>query len=79
MEKTTVEYSQSSSVHGIQYILEGGKNLALSRVIWLVLVVAAAGLGIGWSAEVNCCGFLEQISKNWDLTLSKVTYFVKKV
>ena len=53
MEKTTYEYSQSSSVHGIQYIFESGKNLALSRVLWLVFVIAGAGLGIQWSKEVH--------------------------
>ena len=53
MEKTTLEYSQSSSVHGIQYIFESGKNLALSRILWLMFVIAAAGLGIHWSKEVQ--------------------------
>ena len=53
MEKTTLEYSQSSSVHGIQYIFESGKNLAFSRILWLAFVIAAFGLGIHWSKEVH--------------------------
>ena len=57
MERTTLEFSQSSSVHGIQYIFESGKNLALSRILWLVFVIVAAGLGIHWSKEVHGATF----------------------
>ena len=53
LKKTTTEYSQSSSLHGIQYIFESGGGLLLSRVLWLILSVAAAILGIVWSVEVG--------------------------
>ena len=51
--KTAIEYTQVSSLHGIQYIFESGRNLSLSRVIWLVLSIVAAILGIVWSVEVG--------------------------
>ena len=50
---TTAEYSQSSSVHGIQYIFEGGTNLLASRIIWIIIVLIFAILGIVWSVEVS--------------------------
>ena len=49
VSKTTVEYSAVSSLHGLQYIFESGKNLSISKVLWLLVVIAAAGLGIIWS------------------------------
>ena len=52
--QTTIEYSEASSLHGIQYIFERGKNLLASRIVWLMLAVAAAILGIVWSVEVGC-------------------------
>ena len=51
--KTTVEYTQASSVHGVQYIFESGANLAVSKILWLLFVTAAAGAGIYWSVEVS--------------------------
>ena len=51
--QTTIEYSQASSLHGIQYIFESGGNLVASRVIWLALSIAVATLGIVWSVEVG--------------------------
>ena len=51
--KTTIEYSQASSLHGIQYIFEGGKNLQASRIIWLALACAAFVIGSIWSVEVS--------------------------
>ena len=51
--KTAIEYTQVSSLHGIQYIFESGRNLSLSRGIWLVLSIAAAILGVVWSVEVG--------------------------
>ena len=51
--ETTIEYSQASSLHGVQYIFESGKNLSASRIFWLALAVAAAILGIVWSVEVG--------------------------
>lgn len=50
--ETTVEYSQASSLHGVQYILESGTNLSASRIFWLALAIAAAILGVVWSVEV---------------------------
>ena len=49
--KTTVEFSAASTLHGLQYIFESGKNLSLSKVIWLLVVVGAIGFGIIWSYE----------------------------
>ena len=51
--KTTMEYSAASSLHGLQYIFESGRHLSLSKVMWLVVVIAAAGLGIVWSVEAS--------------------------
>ena len=53
MKNTSTEYSQSSSVHGIQYIFESGTNLLASRIIWVIIVVIFAILGIVWSVEVS--------------------------
>ena len=53
VNKTIVEYSQASSVHGIQYIFESGANLAVSKIFWVIFVIAAAGAGIYWSIEVS--------------------------
>ena len=52
VKTTTIEYSQSSSLHGIQYIFESGHNLFASRIIWMIVVVIFAVLGIVWSVEV---------------------------
>ena len=49
--KTTVEYSAVSSLHGLQYIFESGKNLSISKALWLLVVIGAAGLGIIWSIQ----------------------------
>ena len=57
MTQTTVEYTQSSSVHGVQYIFESGKNLAVSRILWVLFVIAAAGAGIFWSIEVSAASW----------------------
>ena len=51
--QTTVEYSEASSLHGVQYIFESGKGLSGSRIFWLGLAIAAAILGIVWSVEVS--------------------------
>ena len=50
--QTTIEYSQASSLHGVQYIFESGKHLSASRIFWLALAIAAAILGVVWSVEV---------------------------
>ena len=61
--KTTVEYSQASSVHGIQYIFESGANLAVSKIFWVIFVIAAAGAGIYWSIEVSHIFSSAQLSR----------------
>ena len=53
MVETLTQYSQSSSLHGIQYVFEGGKNLFMSRVLWIVIVLAAATIGILLSIQVR--------------------------
>ena len=53
MKDTMIEYTQASSLHGVQYIFESGRNLKASRVIWLGLAIAAAILGIVVSVEVG--------------------------
>ena len=50
---TTLEYSAASSLHGLQYIFESGRHLSLSRVMWVVVVITAAALGIFWSVEAS--------------------------
>ena len=54
IKKTTIDYTKASSLHGVQYIFEGGRRLKASRVLWLGLALAAATIGIIWSAEVDC-------------------------
>ena len=51
--KTLTQYSLSSSLHGIQYVFESGKNLFASRFIWIVIVLAAATIGILLSIQVS--------------------------
>ena len=51
--KTAIEYTQATSLHGVPYILEGGNNLLASKIFWLLVVTAAAGLGVHWSVEVS--------------------------
>ena len=49
--RTTVEYSAVSTLHGLQYIFENGKDLSISKVLWFLVVLGAAGFGIVWSYE----------------------------
>ena len=63
VNKTIVGYSQASSVHGIQYIFESGANLAVSKLIWVIFVIAAAGAGIYWSVEVSHIFSSAQLSR----------------
>ena len=51
--KTLTQYSLSSSLHGIQYVFESGRNLFASRFIWIVIVLAAATIGILLSIQVS--------------------------
>ena len=53
VKTTTIEYSQSSSVHGIQYFFESGTNLKPSRILWMIIVIIFAILGIVWSVELR--------------------------
>ena len=52
LRKTTIEYTQSGTLHGMQYIFESGKGLAGSRVAWTALVIVAGIMGVVWSAQV---------------------------
>ena len=52
IKTTTAEYSQASSIHGLQYIVENGKGLFASKIIWTLIVFFAAILGIIWSVQV---------------------------
>ena len=54
VKQTAIEYTQASSLHGVQYVFEGGRRLKASRVLWLGLALAAATVGIIWSIEVGC-------------------------
>ena len=53
MKQTTVEYTKSSSLHGMQYIFEIGKNLLASKIIWVAIVCAAIITGIIMSVDVS--------------------------
>ena len=53
VKTTSIEYSQSSSVHGIQYFFESGTNLHPSRILWMIIVFIFAILGVVWSVEVS--------------------------
>ena len=37
----------------LQYITEAGANLTCSRVLWLILVLTAADIGMYWSLQVR--------------------------
>jgi hypothetical protein len=49
---TVTQYSEASSIHGISYIF-GRSQGAAPRVVWLLIVVGFAALGIYWSVEVR--------------------------
>ena len=53
LKTTALDYGQASSIHGIGYILESGKNLLSSRVIWVLVVSMASLMGILWSVEAS--------------------------
>ena len=53
MKETAVEYTQSSSFHGVQYICEAGKGLFASKVIWAAIVFIAIIIGIILSCDVS--------------------------
>ena len=47
---TVYEFAGSTTVHGIAYIFDTAL-LAFERAIWLVAVIAFAGLAIYWSSD----------------------------
>ena len=51
--QTAKEYGEASSLHGIQYIFERGQSLLLSRLFWLLVVIAGVCVGVFWSVEVS--------------------------
>ena len=54
LKETMSDYTQASSLHGVQYIFENGRSLKASRITWLGLAISATVLGIVWSVEVVC-------------------------
>ena len=46
LTRTATEYCNASSLHGIQYITEGKRNLFTSRLLWLTIVLSAASFGV---------------------------------
>ena len=45
LTKTLVEYGDTTSIHGISYILEDGR-LIFERVLWVVLVILCASVSL---------------------------------
>ena len=45
LTKTLVEYGDTTSIHGISYILEDGR-LIFERVLWVVLVTLCASVSL---------------------------------
>ena len=56
--QTATDYGEASTIHGFRYILERGNGLVVSRIIWLVVVIAATVVGIFWSVEVRLAACL---------------------
>ena len=54
LKETMSDYTQASSLHGVQYIFENGRSLKASRIAWLCLALFSTVLGIVWSVEVVC-------------------------
>ena len=55
--RTTVEYSAVSTLHGLQYIFESGRNLYISKAVWSLLVMACTVWGILWTLEASLSWF----------------------
>ena len=49
--KTLVEYGDTTSIHGISYILADGR-LFLERVLWVVLVTLCASVSLGLTKKI---------------------------
>ena len=49
--KTLVEYGDTTSIHGISYILADGR-LFLERVLWVVLVTLCASVSVGLTKKI---------------------------
>ena len=75
LAQTTVEYSQASSLHGLQYICEGGRKHSVSRVIWLVAVITAAIFGIVWSVQESNLANVASLSQ----TTMQFSFFVARL
>ena len=54
--ETLVEYSRGTTIHGIPYILEDGRQL-FERVVWVVLVTFCALVSLSSTIEIY---------QNWD-------------
>ena len=52
LHKIHTEKKGDNTNISIQYITEAGAKLMASRIFWLILVIAATGIGIHWSSEV---------------------------
>ena len=65
MKQTTIEYTLSCSLHGMQYIFEKGKHLFASRVIWIVIVLIAIIAGIILSIDVS-----------WKVSCTKIRFII---
>ena len=64
--KTTVEYSEVSTLHGLKYIFEDGNDLSISKVLWFLVVLGATGFGIIWSYEEgSILNYLSDILKSY--------------
>lgn len=71
--KTTVEYSEVSTLHGLKYIFENGKDLSISKALWFLVVLGATGFGIIWSYEEgSILNFLSDILKSYYPTKNKM-------
>ena len=56
ISKTLVEYGGATTIHGISYILEDGRQL-FERVVWVVLVTFCALVSLSSTIEIY---------QNWD-------------
>ena len=53
LKTTALDYGRTSSLHGINYIFESGRDLSSSRLIWVLVVLMASLTGIIWSVEAS--------------------------
>ena len=63
LKRTALEYGEASSLHGIHYIFESGKEgLFSSRLIWVLVVLTASLTGTIWSIEASAFRVPKNIS-----------------